>query len=84
MSEQKLTKTEKELLKLLAVHPARPIRTGPFGSRWKIGGRVFNGPTIENAKKKGIIKHGIHPENRGYVGLVVADQVATLPGGDDQ
>jgi hypothetical protein len=78
---KKMTKTEKEIIELLRMHPAIPIRTGPFGNRYKIDKRTVNGSTIERMKEKGLITIGIHPNgDRNRRGLVVAD----LPGKNDK
>jgi hypothetical protein len=72
-----MTKTEKQLLELLRVHPAIPIRTGPFGNRWEIGGRTVNGSTINRMKQKGLITIGKHPNSNKRTWIVV-DQEALV------
>lgn len=67
--EQKPTRTEAEILKLLATKPL--VQSGGYMSSYRIGKRTVRVGTVQNMLSKGLIMRGEHPQNPGVLGYVV-------------
>lgn len=65
------TKTEKEIVALLAKYPAIPLTNSPFCSTYTINSRRVNEATLERMKEKGLVAIGVHPSSPGRTGFVV-------------